>query len=354
MRIEVVPKQLHFKFAARTSRGVYLTKQLYYILLHGEQGRVGVGEAAPLPDLSADYGPAYYSHLCHLCKRVEQQEIALTDPLFRQYPSILFALETAYASLASPKGYTLFPSPFTQGAMKMRINGLIWMGEQQEMLNAIAKKLDAGFSCLKLKVGNLRHDAELSILQQIRKAFSAQQLEIRLDANGAFAPSEVMHILHQYARYHIHSIEQPIAKGNWELMRNIVEHSPIPIALDEELIGVYQKQRKQELLQTIRPHYIVLKPTLHGGLCGADEWIALCEQQQVGWWATSALESNVGLQAIAQWVARYRPTNVQGLGTGLLYTLNVATPLTLQGEQLSFDVDKLKHLPPVHEALNIL
>lgn len=190
---------------------------------------------------------------------------------------------------------------------------------------------------MKLKIGGIDFQEELSILDTLRKEFTVEDIELRLDANGAFSPENAMERLERLSRYNIHSIEQPIRAGQWQEMARLCERSPIPIALDEELIGFSSDASKEMLLETVRPQYIILKPALCGGFAEADRWISMAKKRNIGWWATSALESNIGLNAIAQWVARYRPTIPQGLGTGLLYTDNFPSTLRLDGDKMWFD-----------------
>lgn len=331
-RLSVSESLLQFKQPAGTSRGVYTTRDVCYIEATDETGFVGVGESSPLPDLSCDVVPNYPELVRSICKDVEATQ-AIDYERLRNYPSVLFGIETALLHLKH-RSTAFFDTPFSRGEQGIRINGLIWMGTYDEMFARIKEKLDAGFKCVKLKIGAIDFDRELALIAYIRQHFSAEVLELRVDANGAFPLDEVDDKLAQLSKYQIHSIEQPIKAGQWKALGEICAHTPIPIALDEELIGVNEKAQKEAMLDTVKPQYIILKPTLHGGMRGCDEWISMAEARNIGWWATSALESNVGLNAIAQWVATHNISMPQGLGTGLLFTTNVPMPLQIVGDCL--------------------
>lgn len=335
--IELKRSRLTFRQPAGTSRGVYHHRDVWYIYLSqsSKPGHIGIGECAPLPLLSCDDAPDYEQRLIRLCHRVnETGELPKLDSL-RSMPSVLFGLETALRHL-NRDNWALWDTAFAQGQEGIRTNGLIWMGSYKEMLQRIEEKLTAGFNCLKMKIGAINFEDELALLSHIRSHFSIHELELRVDANGAFAPEEALDKLYRLAELELHSIEQPIAVGQWEELATLVVRSPLAIALDEELIGLHTFQERNALLQAVRPAYIILKPSLHGGWSGCDEWIELASKQNIGWWATSALESNVGLNAIAQWCATYSPTLPQGLGTGLLFEENISLPLELRGERLWF------------------
>ena len=233
-----------------------------------------------------------------------------------------------------------FPSDFTQGKGHIKINGLIWVGPKDQMIAQVRSKIEAGFTCIKLKVGAHDFDEEVDMLHAIRSEFSRSDIELRVDANGAFSPEDALKKLDVLSKLDLHSIEQPIKAGNWEAMASLCKETPLPIALDEELIGVFEKEEKARLLQEIKPQFIVLKPSLHGAFCGTDEWISLAKEQHVGWWITSALESNIGLNAIAQWTYTQGVTMPQGLGTGQLYLNNLPSFLCLEGDRLSYDVNR--------------
>ena len=335
-KIQIIPKTLHFKQPAGTSRGVYTTRKVWYLrITEPETGHYGIGECAPLPALSCDDLPDYENLLATQCKKVEESGIIDYDAL-RPYPSMLFGLETALQHLHAGS-IRLWETPFSEGRQGIPINGLIWMGNFDEMYRRIEEKMRLGFRCIKVKIGAIKFEKELELLAHIREHFSPEQIELRVDANGAFSPSDAPEKLDALSRFCLHSIEQPIRAGQWTAMGRLCAHTPFPIALDEELIGINTVARKIELLETIRPQYIILKPSLHGGMKGAAEWITLASQRGIGYWITSALESNVGLNAIAQWCATLNPTLPQGLGTGLLFTDNIDYPLHIKGDCLWFN-----------------
>lgn len=336
-RIDIVPRLLHFKQPAGTSRGVYTTRKVWYVHVSSSAfpGRVGVGECAPLPALSCDDRPDYESVLKAACRRVEEAQGVLDTEALRDFPSILFGLETAFRHLQRGS-WALWDTPFARGEAGIPINGLIWMGPFDRMLSQIEDKMKAGFRCIKLKIGAIDFEEELALLRHIRSHFSAREIELRVDANGAFSPVDALDKLKRLAELDLHSIEQPIRAGQWEEMARLVADTPLPIALDEELIGCNSLAEKQRLLAAIRPHYLILKPSLHGGMCGGAEWLAEAEKLGIGWWITSALESNIGLNAIAQWCATFRNPLPQGLGTGLLFTDNVPMPLEIRKDCLWF------------------
>ena len=296
-----------------------------------QPGREGIGECAPLPNLSCDDLPHYEQLLSSLCQEAAQSGIDYER--LRPYPSILFGLETAFRHFERGTA-SLWDTPFSRGEQGIPINGLIWMGSYTQMLSQIEAKMQAGFRCIKLKIGAINFEEELSLLKMIRRHFSAKEIELRVDANGAFSPAEALEKLQRLSELDLHSIEQPIRAGQWDSMARLSQLSPLPIALDEELIGVHSTSRKKELLETIHPQYIILKPSLHGGLRGSQEWIAAASQLGIGWWITSALESNIGLNAIAQWCATLHNPLPQGLGTGALFTDNIPMPLEVRGDEL--------------------
>lgn len=344
MTVRIIPRQLHFKQPAGTSRGTYTTRKVWYILLSSAEypGRVGIGECAPLPKLSCDDVPDYEEVLLAACRRLEAEGSLLAESL-RNYPSILFGLETALRHYESGS-WVLWDTPFARGEAGIPINGLIWMGDYRKMLQQIETKMEAGYRCIKLKIGAINFEDELTLLRHIRAHFSAKEIELRVDANGAFSPLDAMEKLNRLAELDLHSIEQPIRAGQWEAMARLAAHTPLPIALDEELIGCHTAEGKRELLSAIRPQYIILKPSLHGGICGSSEWIAEAQKQGIGWWITSALESNIGLNAIAQWCATLDNPLPQGLGTGLLFTDNVELPLVIQRDSLYFFAERARTL----------
>ena len=369
-KIDISERTLHFKQPAGTSRGVYTTRHSYYLTLTSDElpGIEGVGECATLPDLSCDAKPEYEMTLRQVCQMVEQMGRIPYD-MIRAYPSITFGLETAFASffdaakkfleivpaegasssseMLKQKGVSvpagmenltdLFDSPFGRGEEGITINGLVWMGTYEEMLARLEEKLQAGFHCVKLKIGAIDFFKELDLIKRIRDVYTKEQVELRVDANGGFLPENAMSQLEALAKYDIHSIEQPIKQHQWPKMAQLCRETPLPIALDEELIGVNVRSMKQALLDTVRPQYIILKPSLHGGIYGCNEWIELANQRGIGSWITSALESNIGLNAIAHYAAKVYGPDVQmpqGLGTGQLFTDNIPMPLEIRGDKL--------------------
>lgn len=369
-KIDISERTLHFKQPAGTSRGVYTTRHSYYLTLISDEmpGVEGVGECATLPDLSCDAKPEYAVTLRQVCQMVEQMGRIPYD-MIRAYPSITFGLETAFASffdvakkfleivpaegasssseMLKQKGASvpagmenltdLFDSPFGRGEEGITINGLVWMGTYEEMLARLEEKLQAGFHCVKLKIGAIDFFKELDLIKRIRDVYTQEQVELRVDANGGFLPENAMSQLEALAKYDIHSIEQPIKQHQWSKMAQLCRETPLPIALDEELIGVNVRSMKEALLDTIRPQYIILKPSLHGGIYGCNEWIQLASQRGIGSWITSALESNIGLNAIAHYADKVYGPNVempQGLGTGQLFTDNIPMPLEIRGDKL--------------------
>lgn len=334
-KITITPRVLHFKQPAGTSRGVYTERRVWLIELD-EDGRHGTGECAPLPDLSCDAMPEaeYMAKLRQFCDIYEQTGV-IDRQAMHNYPSMLMGIETAV--LAKDNGNALFDTPFSRGEEGITINGLVWMGTLNEMLERIEKKLQAGFRCIKLKVGAIDFDSELEMVKRIRSRFSLHDVELRLDANGGFSPDEALYKLELLSQYAIHSIEQPIKQRNWGEMAELCRESPLPIALDEELIGVNTAEAKRQLLNIIKPRYIVLKPSLHGGMNGTREWVSIAKDMNVGSWITSALESNIGLNAVANLAADIYGPDIrmpQGLGTGQLFTDNTDMPIEIRGEKL--------------------
>ena len=329
--------QLQFKQQAGTSRGALNTRIVWYLFLE-ENGQTGLGECAPLPGLSIET-PGQIETLIRTISDNPEKYIESPD-LLNDLPSLKFALETAILDLKNGGKRILFPSAFTNGRAGIPINGLIWMDKAEKMQEQIDAKLSGGFRCIKLKIGAIDFAKELELLQGIRQAYNPRQITLRVDANGAFSPREAQQKLPQLAKLGLHSIEQPIAPGNWEDMAILCKESPLPVALDEELIGINDKGKKIQLLDTIHPQYLVLKPSLHGGISGCNEWIELAEERSIGWWATSYLESNIGLNAIAQWTFTKNIHVHQGLGTGQLFTNNIESPLEIRGEQLWSDLLK--------------
>ncbi|PIF70557.1 o-succinylbenzoate synthase [Flavobacterium sp. 2] len=329
---------LEFKRPSGTSRGIMTEKETWFIVLENN-GRKGIGECGILRGLSADDRDDYEEKLKWTCENIHLGETTLWEALL-EFPSIQFGVEMAFLSLKSENPYLLFPSNFTSHSESTPINGLVWMGEASFMKQQIEEKLADGFNCIKLKIGAIDFQKELELLEFIRSHFSAEQIEIRVDANGAFALNKALDKLNQLNKFQLHSIEQPIKKGNITAMADLCNVTPFPIALDEELIGVFSLQEKEELLQKIKPQYIILKPSFVGGFRGTQEWITLAEKYNIGWWITSALESNIGLNAIAQWTFLLNSKMPQGLGTGALYTNNFDCPLEVKQGQLWYNTEK--------------
>ena len=342
MKITIEERLLHFRQPAGTSRGVY-TERRSWMVTATDGNAVGVGECAPLPDLSCDaFPPAVYKDILQkFCLQVERTGEIDVEAM-RDYPSMLFGLETALLAMKNDTKENsgcpiLFNTPFARGEQGIPINGLVWMGSYDEMLSRMEEKLAQGFRCVKLKVGAIDFDRELDLVKRIRERFSHREVELRLDANGGFTYDEALYKLELLSQYNIHSIEQPIKQGQWAYMAELCRESPLPIALDEELIGVNDAEMKRHMLEIIKPRYIILKPSLHGGMMGSKEWIDIARSLHIGSWITSALESNIGLNAIAQFASSVYGDDIsmpQGLGTGQLFTDNIEMPLTIQGDQL--------------------
>ena len=329
---------LHFNRPSGTSRGIMNEKETWYIVLE-ENGHFGIGECGLLRGLSIDDRSDYEEKLEWVCKNIHLGKEQLWDALIL-FPSIQFGVEMAFLSLQSKTTFELFPSDFTNCKNGMLINGLVWMGDADFMKAQIEEKLAQGFTCIKLKIGAIDFEKELELLRYIRQHFDANAIEIRVDANGAFNSSEALDKLNQLAKFELHSIEQPIQKNNVETMAALCKSTPFPIALDEELIGVFGHSKKEALLQKIRPQYIILKPSLVGGFKGTLEWIAIANSLNIGWWITSALESNIGLNAIAQFTFTLQNPMPQGLGTGGLYTNNFPCPLEINSGNIQYNLSK--------------
>ncbi|WNH12158.1 o-succinylbenzoate synthase [Thalassobellus suaedae] len=326
---------LNFKQASGTSRGVLKTKETWFLLLDFN-GKKGIGECGLFRGLSVDDRPDYEEKLKWTCQNINLGLEVLLGELM-EFPSIQFGLEMAFKSLESQNQFELFPSKFTDGEDSIPINGLIWMGTEVFMKQQIVEKIEAGFTCIKMKIGSIDFQTEIDLIKSIRNEFTSKDIELRVDANGAFLPSEALEKLKILSEFDLHSIEQPIKQGQIEAMANLCEKTPLPIALDEELIGVFFVTNKESLLQNIRPQYIILKPSLIGGFKGSNEWIDIAEKNKIGWWITSALESNVGLNAIAQYTYIKQHDVPQGLGTGSLFTNNFKSPLQVKKGTLQYN-----------------
>ncbi|WP_373056812.1 o-succinylbenzoate synthase [Zunongwangia sp. H14] len=329
---------LTFKRPSGTSRGVLTTKETWFLII-SEEDKKGIGECGLLRGLSIDDRPDYEEKLKWVCANIHIGEEKLLQQL-QEFPSIQFGVEMAFRSFHASNPFELYPSEFTTGESAIPINGLIWMGEKSFMKSQIEEKIKAGFHCIKLKIGAIDFEAELDLLKYIRRQFSSAEIELRVDANGAFAPAEALEKLKKLSDFEIHSIEQPVKQGQPQEMANLCARTPLPIALDEELIGVFDVTKRRNLIQTIQPQYVIFKPSLIGGFRGTQEWLELAEQNDTGWWITSALESNVGLNAISQWTFTKKNEMPQGLGTGSLYTNNFDSPLEVENGKIKYNPGK--------------
>ena len=345
LRLSFSQRALRFNFPARTSRGALAEHTAWYLHLShaADPAVVGVGEAAPLAGLSPDYVSTFPAAVAYLCERFNAGVFATFAAADASafvgpgWPSLVFALETAALDLARGGRRQLYDNAFSRGEAALPINGLVWMGDAPFMREQIRQKLAAGYSCLKLKIGSLDFATEMALLAEIRAEAGPERLTLRVDANGAFAPAEATARLAALAAFQVHSIEQPLAAGQLPALATLCRTSPLPIALDEELIGVTDPARQAALLDEVRPPYIVLKPTLLGGHAATRRWIALAEARGIGWWITSALESNIGLNAVAQLTGEYDVRGfAQGLGTGQLYHNNLAAPLHIENGALHY------------------
>lgn len=326
---------LNFKRPSGTSRGVLTTKETWFLQI-ADGNRTGIGECGILRSLSIDDRPDYEEKLKWVCANINTGPEFLWEEL-KEYPSIQFGVEMAFKSLDSDNKFELFPSEFTRGKASIPINGLIWMGDKLYMKQQISEKIEAGFDCIKMKIGAIDFETELDLLKYIRREFPSEEIELRVDANGAFSTADALEKLKQLSEFNLHSIEQPIKQGQREQMVELCQRTPLPIALDEELIGAFEIDEKEKILDQIRPQYLIFKPSLIGGFKGTQQWIDLAEKYNTGWWVTSALESNVGLNAIAQWTYTKNTKMPQGLGTGSLYTNNFESPLEVKQGQIFYN-----------------
>ncbi|MGW8123711.1 o-succinylbenzoate synthase [Roseivirga echinicomitans] len=348
LQFEVVPHLLKFRFEAGTSRGSFTEKETWFIKVweKGNPDCIGWGEASPLKGLSIDYSSNYESDLRALLNTLSTLDFPEESKAVHEFimantpiekPSVRFGLETALLDLLNGGKRIIFDTPFVHGKARIPINGLIWMGEKAFMQKQIDEKLKAGFNTIKLKIGAIDFDTELALLEGIRTQYSANDITLRVDANGAFAAVDAMEKMEQLAALEIHSIEQPIKPKQFELMKRLCADGLLDIALDEELIGINTKTEKRALLAHIQPQYIILKPALLGGILSCQEWIEIAESLNIGWWMTSMLEANIGLNAIAQFTAQYQPSLPQGLGTGQLYHNNIDSPLEIRKGELLYN-----------------
>jgi len=343
MKIEVRKYRFNFKFDAGTSRGVMTSKDSWFIKLYDYEnpGVCGVGECGPLKGLSVDLKGDLEGAIKNCQNALSDESNWSVNQIDQfipiEYPALHFAFETALMDFKNKGKRILYYNDFTNSNSAIPINGLVWMGKKDVMLSRIKNKIQEGFTCIKIKIGAINFGDELNLLTYIRSKFDSNQITIRLDANGAFLPDKALTILEQLSKYKIHSVEQPIGAGDWDAMRKICTESPIPIALDEELVGINGSERKSQLLDHINPAFIILKPTLVGGLKQSQEWIDLASNRGIGWWITSALESNIGLNAIAQFTANHHIDIPQGLGTGQLFSNNISSPLAIKNGTLIHD-----------------
>ncbi|MBL4663311.1 MAG: o-succinylbenzoate synthase [Flavobacteriaceae bacterium] len=328
---------LEFKLPAGTSRGILKTKEAWFILLHNN-GKFGIGECGMLRGLSIDDCPDYESKLQWVCDNISLGLENLYNEVV-EFPSIQMGLETAFKSLVAENPFQIFPSSFSKGEASIPINGLVWMGDKAFMKKQIYEKLKMGFRCIKMKIGSIDFKTELELLHSLRKEFSPDDIELRVDANGAFAVEDAMEKLKWLSELQLHSIEQPIAKGQWVQMARLCEQTPLPIALDEELIGIFNSEEKVRLVETVKPQFIILKPSFIGGFKGSDDWASIADAHGVGWWVTSALESNVGLNAISQYTFTKNSKLPQVLGTGSLFTNNIDSPLKVRNGSIEYDTN---------------
>ncbi|MEO1050094.1 MAG: o-succinylbenzoate synthase [Bacteroidota bacterium] len=350
--------KLKFNFDAGTSRGMLKEKHTYFLKVWDTANPeiFGLGEAGPLVGLSVDDRDDFEPKLSEVCSQLEQFDLQAFNNEYQSivsklagsgFPAIRFALETALMDMVNGGERIIYPNAFKDSTFTIPINGLVWMGDIDFMLEQIDKKIKQGFDCIKVKIGALNFDEELSVLAHIRDNFTPEQITLRVDANGAFSVEEAPSKLEKLASYDIHSIEQPIQPGQDEAMRSLCDSQILPIALDEELIGIDDPNAKSELLSKINPQYIILKPTLVGGLSASSEWINTAEDQGIGWWITSALESNIGLNAISQYTALANVDMPQGLGTGQIYQNNISSPLQIHNGNLVYNQKSEWDLSPV-------
>ncbi len=334
LKVQVAERYLNFIKPAKTSRDTLLQRKVWYICLTNDLGITGIGECAPIFGLSEE-SPAEIEQYLSRLKAGASADVL--QNITAKSSALDMALQTALNDVKNGGVRKIFASNLNT---TIPINGLVWMNEKEAMLEEARQKIAVGFNCIKLKIGGIKFSDELDILSELRSQFSKDKIDLRLDANGAFNSHDAMQKLESLAAFDIHSIEQPVKAGQWALMADVIKNSPIPVALDEELIGVHGIKMKQQMLEELNPHYIILKPTLHGAFTGCDEWIAMAEQLNIGWWATSALESNIGLNAIAQWVSSKSSNMHQGLGTGALYENNIVSPITIEAGFLKYDTSK--------------
>lgn len=347
MKVHWKKYNLKFKFDAGTSRGILKNKTSYFIFIEDDSGLAGIGECSLLPGLSIDARPDFEKKLSQVCNDFQLHKIIDYDSLVefeenqltQDWPSIRMGLETAYLDLRNGGVRRIFINDFLNGR-SIPINGLIWMGNKRFMLDQVKEKIESGFNCIKIKIGAIDFDTELEVLRYVRNQFSERDITLRVDANGAYNMQNVLGRISSLEKLKIHSIEQPIKSGQWESMQYLCEKSPIPVGLDEELIGAYSYRYKKDLVEQIQPHYLILKPSLLGGFHSSGEWIELARSNNIGWWITSALESNIGLNAICQYTFGLEVEMEQGLGTGALFKNNIKSPLMVENGNVQYKKDQ--------------
>jgi O-succinylbenzoate synthase len=350
IQAKTIYRKFRFQRPAATSRGTFQFKKVHFILLYhtDEQSLAGIGECSLFPGLSYDDVKGFEEKLNNTIARINQGDY-FADASLSEWPSINFALETAWKDFRNNGSKILFPSGFTEGKDSIGINGLIWMDNKEDMIRQINQKMNDGFSCLKIKIGSLDFEDEIDILKYIRTRFTSEELELRVDANGAFRFPEALEITKKLSEFDLHSIEQPIMPGHPDKMAELCELSPVPIALDEDLIGKHSHTSRKALLDRIKPQYLVLKPGLLGGITSCKDWISLAEENKIRWWITSALETNIGLNAIAQWTYTLQYPVYHGLSTGSLFINSIPSPLYLHGERLFHDPERKWDLSLINE-----
>jgi len=345
LKAEIIKYPLIFKIPGGTSRGVLKEKDSWFIKIFEENNPTvfGLGECSIIKGLSYDDRPDLDQKIRTIAENIN----VLNPDEILEIPALNFAIETALLDLKNNGQRILFPSDFTHSNKSIPINGLVWMGKPDFMQQQIQDKIEQGYHCIKLKIGAIDFETELKIIQEIRKNYAANEIQIRVDANGAFHPNEAMDKLKYLSEFDLHSIEQPIQAGQVNEMQKLCQKTPLPIALDEELIGVIGIEKKRNLLKQIQPQYIILKPSLIGGFAQSEEWIHLAKELKTGWWVTSALESNIGLNAIAQWTFTLNNLMYQGLGTGQVFSNNITSPLEIDKGNLYYSSKNDWNLKPL-------
>lgn len=351
LKCRVYPQTFKFSFAAATSKSDLIDRKSWFPVI-SDGDNFGIGECAPMPNFSIDWRDDFEDKLFSTCAAIQSLDYAdLSEEYIyqnlglEQFPSIVFGFETAIKDLKNGGDRVIFRNSFVDQQRPIPINGLIWMSEVETMWQEINQKINLGFRCIKIKVGSRKvsFDEELSLLKKIRQNWGSDEITIRLDANGAFSSLEAQSKLEQLARFDIDSIEQPL-KVRDPYIVELCKISPISIVLDEELT-TFEAMRvdnpeldRRAFLQAISPQAIVIKPSLHGGLKASIEWIRAAEACNISWWLTSFLESNIGLNAIAQLATEYSdPLKIHGLGTGQIFSNNISSPLKVESASLHYN-----------------